>query len=138
MIGALLIKRRVPAAMAALRRHDPDTMLKDWADDAILEYPGDIPGVSGTYTGIESIRDFYRRDSEQFTKLDIVPTHIAVTDPFDLIGDNTAIVSWDANVTNRDGYALRNSGVYVMRIRKGKVQHVRVFIFDTGARFRQA
>lgn len=137
MIGAWLIKRRVPAAMAALCRHDPDAMLKDWADDAVLEYPGDIPGVSGTYTGIEAIRDFYRRDSEQFPKLDITPTHVAVTDLLDLTGDNVAIVSWDADVTNRNGYSLRNSGVHVMRIRKGKVRHVRVFIFDTGVRFRQ-
>jgi ketosteroid isomerase-like protein len=115
--------------MAALSRHDPDAMLKDWADDAIMGYSGNIPGVSGTYAGIEAIRDFYRRDAEQFPKLDITPTHIAITVLLDLTGENVAIVSWDAGVTNRSGYSLRNRGVNVMRIRRGKVQHARVFTF---------
>ncbi len=138
MIGALIIKRKVPESMAALERHDLDALLKDWADDAVLEYPGDIPEISGTHSGIEAIRAFYRRDFEQFPELEITPTHIAVTNLFDFTGNNVAIVSWDADVTNKKGFSLKNKGVSVMQIRQGKIRRVRTFIFDTGEIFRKA
>ena len=51
MIGAILAKRSVPAWFDAMNRHDIDALLKDYADDVVMVYPGDVEGVSGTTTG---------------------------------------------------------------------------------------
>ncbi|HEY5159234.1 MAG TPA: hypothetical protein VII93_14830 [Anaerolineales bacterium] len=54
MIGALIVKRKVPAAFDAINQHDLDAFLKNYSDDAAFVYPGDI-GPSGIYTGKEAI-----------------------------------------------------------------------------------
>ena len=138
MIGALLAKQRIPEGMKALNQKNLDAFLKDWADEAVLVYPGDIPGISGTHTGKAAIREFYQRDFEQFPELQITPKHVAVTNLFDMTGNNVVIVDWEAEATNRDGFQIQNSGVSVMKIKGGKGVHIRQYIFDTGEKFRTA
>jgi ketosteroid isomerase-like protein len=138
MIGAFLVMQRVPAGIEALNRKDLDAFLKDWAEDAILEYPGKIPGVGGIYEGKAAIQRFYQRDFEQFPELKITLTDIAVTNIFDFLGNNVVFTKWEADVTNRDGYRLQNSGITVMKIKRGKAVHVKQYIFDTGEEFSKA
>lgn len=138
MIGAFLVKKRVLDGNEALNRKDLDAFLKDWAADAVLEYPGKIPGVGGIYEGKAAIQRFYQRDFEQFPELKITLTHIAVTNIFDFLGNNVVFTKWEADVTNRDGYRLRNSGITVIKIKSGKAVHVKQYIFDTGEEFNKA
>ncbi len=138
MIGALIIKRKVPAGFKALDNHDLDTYLKDWADDAVFIYPGDIPGVSGVHTGKAAIRAFYERDLEQFPTIRRTLRSVSVANVFDLTGNNTVAVHWEAEATNRAGFQIQNSGVSVMTIRAGKVTRILTYIFDTGQKFRVA
>jgi ketosteroid isomerase-like protein len=136
MIGALLAKRNIPKAFDALNRKDIETFLKDWADDAVMVYPGDVPGVSGTFEGKEAIRRFYIHEFEQFSSIDIKPINIAVTNIFDMTGNNVVIVNWVVDVTNVDGYQINNNGVTIMKFRGRKLFHAINFVFDTGERFR--
>ena len=138
MIGALLAKRRVPAGVDAINRKDLDAYLKNWSEDAVLEYPSEIPGVGGIYEGIAAIREFYQRDFDQFPHMKITLTDIGVANIFDMLGNNTIFTNWDADVTNRDGYRFQNSGTTVMTINSGKAVHVKQYIFDTGEKFRKA
>lgn len=47
MIGAIIAKRKVPAWFEALNRHDLQALLSNYTDDTTMEYPGDLPGVTG-------------------------------------------------------------------------------------------
>ena len=138
MIGTLIAKRNIPEGLEALNNRDIDAALKDWSDNAVLVYPGDIPGISGTHRGKAAIRAFYQRDFEQFPTLHLIPKQVAVTNLFDMTGNNVVIMSWDADATNRDGYRIQNSGVSVMEIQAGKLTHIQQYIFDTGEKFRTA
>jgi ketosteroid isomerase-like protein len=60
MIGALLVKRMVPAAFEATNRHDIEAVLKNYSDYIILVYPGDV-SASGTYRGKDEVRTFLQR-----------------------------------------------------------------------------
>ena len=57
MIGALLAKQRIPEGMKALNQKNLDAFLKDWADEAVLVYPGDIPGFR-EITRVEARQSF--------------------------------------------------------------------------------
>jgi ketosteroid isomerase-like protein len=137
MIGVLLAKRNIPKAFDALNRKDIKEFLKDWADDAVMIYPGDVPGVSGTYKGKVAIRGFYKHEFEQFSNIHITPINIAVTNIFDLKGNNVVAVNWVVDVTNIDGYQINNGGVTIMKFQEGKLIHAKNFIFDTGDRLRK-
>ena len=132
MIGAMLAKRNIPKAFDALNRKDMDAYLKDWAQDAALVYPGDLPGISGTHKGIDAVREFYAREFQQFTRLRLTPKHIAVTNIFDMTGDNVVAIEWDAEITNIDGIHFKYSGVAMMTVRRRKVIRVVLYVFLTG------
>jgi ketosteroid isomerase-like protein len=138
MIGALLAKRRIPSGIDAINRRDLDAYLKDWTDDAVLVYPGQIPGAGGTHQGKAAIREFYEHDLEQFPKMKIRLSHIGVENIFDLFGNNTIFVEWEADVTNRDGFRIQNNGLSVLKVKGGKIFHLRMYIFDTGEIFKTA
>jgi hypothetical protein len=50
MIGAILAKQRVPAWFEAMNNHNLDALLRNYAVEIVLEYPGDVEGVSGTFS----------------------------------------------------------------------------------------
>ena len=138
MIGAILAKRNIPKVIESLNNRDLDTFLKDFADDAVLMQPGGVPGVSGTHAGKPAIRAFYEYELEQFPKLRLSPKHIAIDNILDMTGNNVVIMHWEADMTNRDGFRLLNSGVSVMTFKARKVVHMQNFVFDTGENFRKA
>lgn len=137
MIGALMTKRNVAAAFEALNRHDLNAFLKGWQDDATFIYPGDI-SVSGTYTGRDAIRAWFQNMLDQFPTIAFTVRHVAVSNLFDLTGNNVAIAEWNFKATNKDGFSVENSGVTVITARGGKVVHVKDYIFDTGEVWRKA
>lgn len=137
MIGALIAKRNIAAAFDALNRHDLEAFLKDWRDDAIFIYPGDI-AVSGTHSGKDAIRTWFQNMIDQYPTIAFTLKHIAVNNLFDLIGNNVIIVEWDIKVTNKDGYSAENSGITVVTTQSGKGVHVKDYIFNTGEVWRKA
>jgi ketosteroid isomerase-like protein len=138
MIGAILAKRNIPKVVESLNKRDLDMFLEGFADDAVLIQPGDVPGVGGTHTGKSAIRAFYEYELEQFPKLRLSPKHIAIDNFLDMTGNNVVIMHWEADMTNRDGFRLLNSGVSVMTIKDRKVVHMQNFVFDTSENFRKA
>lgn len=137
MIGALIVKRKIPASFEALNRHDVETFLKDWHDEATFIYPGDIT-VSGTYTGKAAIRTWFQAFMDQFPTVEFTVKRVAVTNLLDLTGSNVAVAEWDVKMTNKDGFSGENSGVSVIVTRMGKAVHVKDYIFDTGEVWRKA
>jgi ketosteroid isomerase-like protein len=138
MIGALLAKQRIPAWFEAMNRHDLDSLLKDYAEDAVLVYPGDVEGVSGIFTGKAILRDWYQRYFEQFPVVNQTVKNIAVSNIFDFVGNNVIAVEWEAEVKNRAGLHVTNSGVSIITSRLGKAAHITVYMSATGEKFREA
>lgn len=137
MIGSIISKRAITNAYDALSQHDMEAFLKDWRDDAVFIYPGDI-AVSGTHTGKEAIRAWFQSMMEQYPKIDFTLQNVAVSNVFDLVGNNVIIVEWDLQATNKDGYSAENSGITVIKTRWGKGLHVKDYIFNTGETWRKA
>lgn len=42
MVGALLAKRKTLAAFDALNRHDLEALIRNYADNVIFVYPGEV------------------------------------------------------------------------------------------------
>jgi ketosteroid isomerase-like protein len=72
---------------------------------------------------------------EQFPTIQFKVKHVAVSNLFDLTGNNVVTVNWEVHVVNRDGVEAYNRGVAVISIKKGKLVHLQEYIFDTGAQF---
>jgi len=135
LIATLLVKYMVPKAIEALNRGDLGTFLEGFAEDAVLIHPGEVPGVSGEHRGKAALRAFYMHELEVFPKLHLTLKHIAVTNLFDMIGNNVVVTHWDADATNREGFRLLNSGISVMTIQRRQVVRMQNYVFDTGERF---
>lgn len=137
MLGALIVKRKVAGAFAALNRRDLDAFLRDWSDDAAKVFPGDL-SVSGTVSGKANIREWYDGFFRQFPSLRFAVSNICVERLWDVVGSNVVAATWDIDLTNRVGGRYQNSGVTVITVQRGKVVYVRDYIFDTGRPFREA
>lgn len=135
MIATLLAKRRIPKAIEALNQRDVGTFLKGFAEDAVLIHPGEVPGVSGEHRGKEALRAFYEHELELFPQLRLTVKHVAVSNIFDMIGNNVVATNWEADVTNREGFRLLNSGVSIMTIRRRQIIRMQNYVFDTGEKF---
>jgi len=136
MIGAIMAKRALDSAFDALNRHDLAKFMAVWRDDGEFIYPGDIP-ESGTFRGRAAVEGWFRRFFEQFPEIGFDVHDICVRNIFDLRGTNVGAVHWDLKLTNRAGRIGTNSGVTVVTIKRGKVVHVKDFIFDLGDNFRR-
>lgn len=138
MIGSLLAKRRIPDWFEAMNRHDLDALLKDYAEDVTMVYPGDVDGVSGTFTGKTTLEAWYQRYFDQFPVVHQTVKNIAVSKLFDFVGNNVIAVEWEADVQNRDGLQVHNNGVSIITSKLGKATHITVYMSVTGKTFRQA
>lgn len=136
MIGAIMAQKALAAAFDALNRHDLSKFMAAWRDDGVFVYPGDIP-ESGTFQGREAVEGWFRRFFEQFPEIRFDVHDICVRNIFDLRGRNVVVVHWDLRLTNRAGRVGTNSGVTVVTVERGKVVHVKDYIFDLGDNFRR-
>jgi ketosteroid isomerase-like protein len=138
MIGAIIAKRKVPAWFEAMNRHDLQALLSNYTDDTAMEYPGDVPGVSGTFTGIDALRAWYQRYFEQFPEIHYTLKHVAVTNLLDLVGNNVIAVQWVAQVVNREGLNLQTDGVSIVTARRGKAIQLTVYMAASSEQLRTA
>jgi ketosteroid isomerase-like protein len=129
MIGAVLTKRAVRSGFTALEQRDVETFLAAWKEDAVFIYPGDL-SVSGRIEGKQAIAGWFQRFLEQFPQIHFTLKSVCVQNIFDLTGTNVAAVEWDLDLTNRDGLALKNSGVTTIHTDRGKGVLVRDYISD--------
>jgi ketosteroid isomerase-like protein len=138
MIGALTAKRKAAAALDALNRRDLESYMKGLADNATFVYPGDIPGISGVHAGKPAVRAVFERLFAQFPTIHFALRHVAVSNLWDIFGNNVVALRWDVTTVNRDGREGGTAGVTIATLRRGKVARIEDFIFDTGDKFRAA
>lgn len=128
MIGALIAKAAVKKTFSSLNQKDLTRFLKDWHDDAVFQYPGDL-SVSGTYEGKAMITTWFEKMFSQFSSIHFTPRHICVENLFDVLGSNTLIVQVDIQLTNKHGVEIENSAAIFLRLKHGKVVAARDYFF---------
>lgn len=131
MIGAIVAKRKMANAYKALNRRDIESFLKDWSDDAVFVYPGQI-APSGEHVGRAAIRAWFENLLAQYPGLRFTVTAVSVSRLFDMTGKNTIIAEWEIEATNHDGYTVHNTGTSSVVLKRAKAVHVTDYIFDTG------
>jgi ketosteroid isomerase-like protein len=136
MIGALLARKAVAGAFAALDRHDLQQFMSTWREDGAFVYPGEIP-ESGTFRGRNAVEGWFRRFFEQFPGIKFDIQDLCVRNLSDVTGTNVVAVHWNVHLTNREGRVGQNSGVTVVSIERGRVVLAKDFIFDLGDNFRR-
>jgi len=136
MIGALIAKKKSSTNFKALNRHDSSPIINGCSEDVVFVYPGDVK-LSGTYKGKKALSRFFQQMFAQFPTVNYKLTNIAVSNPFDLFGNNVIFNRWDVEVVNREGVKMINSGVTVVKLHRAKAYYVE-HIFDTSEKFRAA
>lgn len=128
MIGAILAKKSVKNAIEAMNHRDIPNLIKNWAEDVVWMYPGNL-AVSGRFEGKKAAREWFENLLRQFPKVKFTVHSVSVSNVFDLVGNNTAAAHWDVDFTNKDGHQLEYSGVTILTIKKGKVTHGYDYLF---------
>jgi len=130
VIAAIIAKRKVSSSFGSISRHDLDTFLADWSENATFIYPGSL-SVSGEMRGKQAIKGWFQKFVEQFPVSSFTVKNVCVANPFALGGTNVVAVEWDINVKNRDGEEFQNSGVTVISLKGRKAVLVRDFTHMT-------
>jgi ketosteroid isomerase-like protein len=130
MVGAFIAKRKVRAAFSSFNDRDIPTFLESWDENATFVYPGDL-SVSGSAKGRSAIEAWFTYLIDVGPSVHFTLKSIAVENVFDVLGSNVLCAEWENAVTNREGKKMVIHGVSVIRLRRGKITHVRDYIFDT-------
>lgn len=135
MIGTIIARRAVARSFLALNNHDLAAFMKPWRDDGEFIYPGEI-AASGVFKGKAAVEGWFARFFEQFPSIYFDVHDVCVRNLCDFVGTNVVVAHWDADLTNRDGFSSRSSGLTLIHLQWGKAVQSRDYIFDLGAKFR--
>ena len=135
MIGTVIARRAIARSFLALNNHDLAAFMKPWRDDGEFIYPGEI-AASGVFKGKAAVEGWFARFFEQFPSIRFDVHDVCVRNVFDFVGTNVVTVHWDVDLTNRDGWSSRSSGLTIVHLQRGKALRSKDYIFDLGEKFR--
>jgi ketosteroid isomerase-like protein len=135
MIGAMILRRVVRSGFESMNRGDADSLLANWADDVIFDYPSAM-WVGGTAKGKKTIAEGFRMAWEEFPKRKFTVKNICIREAFPLlsllIGTYVVMADWTCEETSKEGKELKWDGVTVIHGRRGKLVHVTDYISFKG------
>jgi ketosteroid isomerase-like protein len=112
-----LVRRKAQATYRALSRGDYETVVRGFASDAILKFPGDH-AFAGTFEGRAAIRGWFKRLHETFPDFRLEPEAILVNGfPWDTVVATRFTVT--ATLPNGNPYV--NTGMQFLRLRWGRI-----------------
>ncbi len=129
MIGALMARKFARGGFEAVNRHDLETLMDAWADDAVFEFPGNSI-MSGRMQGKPAIRKWFERWWDRFPSTLFTLDAISVDNILALGATNRVLVEWRLEETDQEGRTFRLSGVTRLQAERGKLMRVRDYIFD--------
>lgn len=133
MFGALMLRMMWKRTVAKeFARKDPDHVLEAWADDGVLEFGG-TSGMSGRFVGREQLRTWITRWFDRMERIDFTVERVALEQPWALGLTNTVFSEAHVSETAHDGKEASVDVVIVDEVRRGKIVHERVYLFDETA-----
>jgi hypothetical protein len=133
MIGALFTKMAVRSAFDALNKGNVTGMMNHWKEDCSFYYPGKVK-AGRLCTGKIEFEKWLREFFEQFPQRKYTLKQIGINDIFDLFGNNTVLVHFDLELTNKNGIKAVNSGVSVITIKGAKAVKEVIYLKDTDSK----
>jgi len=124
MIGALMVKKIIPKGYDLLNKGNLAEFMKDWADDSVFVFPGNVK-VSGTIKGKSEIEKWFKHMFEQFPKRKFTVKNAFIRNICAFGATNSAAVEWEIEYSNKNGKEYKNFGVTVIEMKKGKAVAVR-------------
>lgn len=133
MVGALILrltwKRTVEKEF---RRKDAGQVLNAWADDGVLEFGG-TNGMSGRFVGKDQLRGWVTKWFDRMERIDFAVERVAVERPWALGLTNTVFSEAHVSETAHDGTVASADVAIIDEVRRGKLVHERVYLFDETA-----
>lgn len=136
MIGTVIVKKAVQSAFMSLNKGDIESFVRDWAEDAVFEYPTCVK-VGGRIQGKRDIKRWFEGWLKQFPRRNFVLNNVCVKNVCAFGGTNVVAAEWQIKFSNKDGKDFETSGVTVIEAVKGKAVRVCDYITDTEL-FREA
>jgi len=130
MIGAMILKKMMGSGTDVMNERDVEKIIEHWRDDAVMIYPGNMP-VSGRTEGKEALRKFFAKFMEQFPELKFTIKDTYIKDMFAVGFTNTIASEFEVIYTNKHGETFENKGVTVIKIKRGKVEQIEDYYFDS-------
>jgi ketosteroid isomerase-like protein len=124
-----MLEGRIQHMFDAVNRKDLAAVMKGWAEDGVLEFPG-RSSLSGRYEGKVAIEAFFRRWFERMSSIRVTVKHVAFTNPIALDLANTMYVEFDTDQVTTDGLSFHTEVVGVYRLRRRKLVSYREYLFD--------
>jgi hypothetical protein len=100
MIGAVILKLALRGAMDDLNHRRKDKIVANYAEDAVLLYPGKF-SMSGTRKAKGAVKEFFDKYFDQFTEEHCVAREIYIKNIFALGLTNTIAIRFHTRRTNR-------------------------------------
>jgi len=106
--------------MDDLNNRRKDKIIANYADDAVIIYPGKMP-VSGTHKGKAAVKKFFDRYFDPSVEEHCVASETYIRNTFALGLTNTIAIRFHTRRTNKAGKTLENTGITALKIRGGRV-----------------
>jgi ketosteroid isomerase-like protein len=124
-----MFEKRVQRTFEAVHRKDEAAVMRGWADEGVLEFPGNST-LSGRYEGKPAIEAFFRRWFERMDSIRLTVTHVGFANPVTLTYGGTMYVEFETDQKTTDGVSFHTEVVGVYRFRRGKLVLYREYLFD--------
>lgn len=124
-----MFERRVQRTFEAVRRKDLAAVMRAWAEDGVLEFPGHST-LSGRYEGKPAIEAFFRRWFDRMESIRLTVKHVGFANPVTLTYGSTMYVEFETDQKTRDGVSFHTEVVGVSRFRRGKLVFYREYLLD--------
>jgi len=126
VIGAVILKLALRGAMDDLNNRRKDKIIGNYADDAVIIYPGKM-SVSGTRKGKAAVKEFFDKYFDQFIDEHCEVRETYIKNIFALGLTNTIAIRFHTKRTNKGGKTLENTGITALKIKGGKVVELQDF-----------
>lgn len=123
-----MFEQRVQRTFEAVGRKDLAAVMKGWADDGVLEFPGHS-SLSGRYEGRPAIEGFFRRWFERMASIRVTVHRVGFSTPALSYG-GTMFVEFVTDQVTTEGRAFHTEVLGVYRLRRGRLTHYREYLFD--------
>jgi ketosteroid isomerase-like protein len=125
-----MFEQRVQRTFEAVSRKDLAAVMRVWAEDGVLEFPGHST-LSGRYEGKPAIEAFFRRWFERMESIRLTVRHVGFSNPVTLTYGSTMYVEFETDGKTIGGVSFHTEVVGVYRFRRGKVVFYREYLFDS-------
>ncbi len=129
MIGTIIARHVSRKIFDHLNNRDMDAFLKTIAEDAVIEFPGNL-SISGQYKGHQAIREWMEKVFSLYLEHKFTVKNVYMKDIFAFGPSNIAAVEYDLQATLQNGSPYKNSFVILIYIEGGKAVRSRQFPLD--------